>query len=497
ASLMSNASQHRKKHTKPYPCETCGESFGLRTDMRRHVQARHRLGQKMHPCSIDGCGFKATRKDNIRQHLRKSHKNIPLAPAKPPGKRRRITRAQAPLSEEAKPFDVSSTLMQAASMGNVPLAEMMMKHGAQLSIQAADGSTALHCAVKANKTHMTQFLLEAGAPLETRNGKNATPLHEAIEESNQDAFNMLLERGAVVSEVELEKVIKKGDLTLFRAMIVHLGEHWINKWGQVMLAVAEGKVEIMEILLNHPDIEVNNLDRWGFTALHIAAANGRIELVKTLLQHTKIMADAHGNNHRGIEPTPLHISAQRGHVEVVKVLMGRFDVMVNRTNRQGRTPLLIAIRSGKSDVVDYMLRSAEIDVTIQDHKRKTMLTVAIERGHIDMVVRFLLEYNNELGIWKSDDMVLVSNKDSTDEEIWDMLLNAHIPLFNGTDRKIELLLHAVAKHGNIPMLSCLLQSDQIDINLRSRTGWTALHLSARKGHTECVELLLQDRRVNV
>lgn len=48
-----------------------------------------------------------------------------------------------------------------------------------------------------------------------------------------------------------------------------------------------------------------------------------------------------------------------------------------------------------------------------------------------------------------------------------------------------------AREGEQEKLRDLLSSEKIDINTKDQYGWTALHFSAREGHLDCVQLLVE------
>ena len=63
------------------------------------------------------------------------------------------------------------TLMQAASAGNVGFVQAILQSGVDISMQADDGSTALHCAAKADLTDLIYLLIESGARSDIVNSK--------------------------------------------------------------------------------------------------------------------------------------------------------------------------------------------------------------------------------------------------------------------------------------------------------------------------------------
>jgi len=156
------------------------KGFALRSDLTRHVQARHRLGVARYPCIVASCAFRASRKDNIRQHVRKTHPQMfaGLGKAKPGrrrGKPHGLSTSISPgtLGDDQRDLSIASTctLMQAASAGNLGLIQAILQSGVGISMQADDGSTALHCAAKADQTDMINLLIESGAKSDITNSK--------------------------------------------------------------------------------------------------------------------------------------------------------------------------------------------------------------------------------------------------------------------------------------------------------------------------------------
>jgi len=148
------------------------KDFALRSDLTRHVQARHRLGVARYPCIVASCAFRASRKDNIRQHVRKTHPQMfaGLGKAKPGRRRAKLHGLSTSiplgtLGDDERDLSIASTctLMQAASAGNLGLVQAILQSGVDISKQADDGSTALHCAAKADHTDMVYLLTESGA----------------------------------------------------------------------------------------------------------------------------------------------------------------------------------------------------------------------------------------------------------------------------------------------------------------------------------------------
>lgn len=74
----SKLSRHLKSHTKvkDFHCGQCDASYSHATHLYRHQEIVH-LGLKLF-CEIPGCSTTFVRRDNYRNHLKKSHKNLAM-----------------------------------------------------------------------------------------------------------------------------------------------------------------------------------------------------------------------------------------------------------------------------------------------------------------------------------------------------------------------------------------------------------------------------------
>uniref|UniRef100_A0A6U4U7T2 Uncharacterized protein n=1 Tax=Neobodo designis TaxID=312471 RepID=A0A6U4U7T2_NEODS len=90
---------------------------------------------------------------------------------------------------------------------------------------------------------------------------------------------------------------------------------------------------------------VTYADRFGYTALHVAATHGHFAVCRILLDHG---ADVNARTDAGV--TPLHCAAQYGHLRVVQLLVERGADSAAYTDRY-ELPLGLAREAFASDVV--------------------------------------------------------------------------------------------------------------------------------------------------
>src|SRR5437773_7316322 len=89
-------------------------------------------------------------------------------------------------------------LMEAASYGEVPLANFLLLHGEAVDAADMDGLQAIHWAAREGETSMMSFLLLHGARIDAKDRDDWQPLHYAARNHQDDGstVRLLLERGA-------------------------------------------------------------------------------------------------------------------------------------------------------------------------------------------------------------------------------------------------------------------------------------------------------------
>lgn len=89
-----------------------------------------------------------------------------------------------------------SCLHFCAQRNYLDLATLLIENGANLAQGDADGWTALHMAAARDNVEMARLLLANGADVNARAARGGTPLHEAAASAGRDVLSLLLERGA-------------------------------------------------------------------------------------------------------------------------------------------------------------------------------------------------------------------------------------------------------------------------------------------------------------
>jgi ankyrin repeat protein len=119
-------------------------------------------------------------------------------------------------------------------------------------------------------------------------------------------------------------------------------------------AARDGNLQRLRVVLTPNN--VNNRDRNGWTALHIAAEYGFADCVKYCVE-----MHANVNAHENVGSTPLHVASLNDNVEVVRLLLD-MGAIVDVTTNYGWTSLYCAIHDDHRDIAKVLNdRSASVN----------------------------------------------------------------------------------------------------------------------------------------
>jgi ankyrin repeat protein len=206
-----------------------------------------------------------------------------------------------------------------------------------------------------------------------------------------------------------------------------------------------------------------------------AVCRGDLERVKTLLKDHPWLVSI--DNIRG--PTPLLLAVKCGERNVVELLIANnADVKAKTIN--GWTPLHLAAQKGRSDMAELLLNKGAI-IDAKDSLGLTPLHWAAAQGHKDVAV------------------LLLANKAEVNAKDAYGYTPLHWAAEAGCKDVSELLLGKGAEinaksngKGRMPFGIASVNDDYAVVqSLRVMNGGFApLHLAAREGHADLVELLL-------
>ncbi len=198
------------------------------------------------------------------------------------------------------------------------------------------------------------------------------------------------------------------------------------------------------------NVDVNERQGSGATALHWAVHRGDFEMVNLLIEAG---ADVSAVNDIGV--MPLSLACENGSASMVEVLL-KAGADSNAVLRTGETALMRAAFVGDLGTVDTLLAHGA-DVNAKEPVREqTALMWALDRNRED-VVRRLVEKGADIGAT--------------------------------TTLGFTPLLFAT-RHNNVEAATLFLDAGS-DVNTTSKDNLSALHLAVKRGHLEVAKLLLE------
>ncbi len=194
--------------------------------------------------------------------------------------------------------------------------------------------------------------------------------------SNNDKSVMPKTTSGLLAEIAFSKGAE-GLRSLLAASNININEKDDNGVTALMYAASNADAKTVDILLSAgANIEAKDAN-WQ-TALFYATSNGNIETAKTLIEKG---LDVNSRN-IGLE-TPLIKAAFEGHVETVKFLIS-LGAKINDTNIDMQTALMAAAYNGRVETVRALL-SLGADRDMKDNKGLTALDFAREANRREVV----------------------------------------------------------------------------------------------------------------
>ena len=293
-----------------------------------------------------------------------------------------------------RPAMAADPLVQAAARGDFAAVRDLVRRGGDVNASDADGTTALHWAVRADELDTADALLRAGATVSAATRLGVTPLYLAAEGGNAAMVRRLLDAGADAKARDAS-----GDTALMAAVRARSRE-------AVAVLVDRGA----EVEATDPQI--------GLTALMWAVRENNAEIAKLLVAHGASTAartrasekpvvrppGAGGGSHgvgivrSGVPPqgeqppipggmTPLLFAARDGCLEAAKVLIDA-GADLNAADPNGITPLLMALTNGEIAIAQLLIDRGA-DPNAVDWYGRTPLWAAAEIRNRDLNSRTL------------------------------------------------------------------------------------------------------------
>lgn len=314
-------------------------------------------------------------------------------------------------------LSLTDNIHELAQQGNLDGVKALIEKDPKLvDAKDQDGRTPLHWACRGVHLDMVKYLVEKGADVNAEDNNKVVPLHSLATRNSAEAMEILIAKGANVDAASYGgntalHYAGMNDAADAAAVLVKKGADLEIKEGYgrtplILCARERGGPKTIKVLLEG-GADVNAYDKFGSTALELAAWRGKKEVIDLLLDagvkipskgphvfHVFTQAASQGLSRlfgeiikAGVDPTftlgsggtLLHEAAAGGSAEIIAILIDK-GLDINLKDNYGWTPLHYAARDGRLQAVEGLIaKGADIDArTIMG---QSPLNVAEERKY--------------------------------------------------------------------------------------------------------------------
>ena len=438
-----------------------------------------------------------------------------------------------------------SALHAAAFRDDSTTAEVLLQHGVGGKMKESSYSTVLQVAVSRNARKVVRVFLD-GETCDERTrlellseegrGDYGSPLGAAAAKGHEDMARLLLPYCINVYSKDhfgrtplfwaaangREPVVRLLTEQKYRGVAANPNSEDKYGWSPLAVAIMRGH----ESVVPHLARATESRAEWCMdqSPLMLAAEAGHIKIVQLLLDRRNV--DADDDNSVGL--TALQCAAMRGHAEVVRLLLSRPEVDINRVSFGGRDSLLYAFLARHKEVIHVLLE--RMDLRCPDLVKERLLMRAAREDDV-LTLRLMFEtHGADPNCKNSDGMtpLFIAANEGHESAVQQLLERKDIdpnarygsttPLLrstrNGEKRVVALLLqhdridpNVQNSHEMTPLMYAsmsndaeivrlLLRHDKVNPNLQDKNGHTALLMAVEEGHEGIVRLLLDYDRID-
>ncbi|KAM5471779.1 hypothetical protein MauCBS54593_003184 [Microsporum audouinii] len=428
-------------------------------------------------------------------------------------------------------------LFHAAHYGHFAIIERLLNdRRIEPNSKDKDGKTPLSIAAENGHIKAVELLLAIkNIEVECLDTKLKSPLSLAAANGHSSVVRLLLNKEGVManstdylSRMPLSYAAGNGHDNVVRLLLASRKSRVnpVDKEGKSALhwAACHGHDKVVKLLLAFKEIELDGRDTKGITPLFSAALSGHHKVVELLGNEEGVDVNLKDE----LERTPLYCAIQAGHKKAVKALLNTKKVDINSKDDGGLTRLLREIKKRNGEMVKKLIDIEEVDLETKDNDGLSALAWAARTGSTSMVK--LLADTKKVDLNSKDangGTPLCWAAAAKSFNAVELLIKEYGVDINAGGTTGNPLMQA-AEHCHFPIMRLLLSREEVEVdvpdgedstallititnsdvspdavkavrmlldkganvNVKSKRGWTPLHVVAQSRNSTMLSLLL-------
>ncbi|KAG6974038.1 hypothetical protein JG688_00003251 [Phytophthora aleatoria] len=351
--------------------------------------------------------------------------------------------------------------------------------GADINVVNKEGFTALSVAAADGDTNIARYLAD-GCRAAVRDGKSA-PMR-AAENGRIEIVQYLVEK----CDADVDVKDNDGNTALMKAaengkleVVQYLDTRAMR---ELLDAALEGNLAAVQMRVGGAGATDKE------EVLRLAAAGGHLGVVQYLAKECDVDVNAARNDGE----TAVMMAASNGMMEVIRYLAIQCNVVVNVRNQGGDTALMKAVYNGKVEVVRCLVEECGVGVNAKSYDGETALMKAISTGAIEVVHYLAKLESTDINArnYDEDTALLIATKIGKLEVIRYLAEQCGADVNDANEKGFTALLVA-AQNGDINVVRYLADECDADVNRKTKGGSTALSIAAASGKIEVVQYLAE------
>ena len=266
-------------------------------------------------------------------------------------------------------------------------------------------------------------------------------------------------------------------------------------------AAQKGNLDMVKACI-YKGIDIDTKDTDGHTALHRASSNGRLNIVQYLVEHCHVNPEAKDQD----GTNALHYASKYGHLNIVQYLIETCHVDREMTDMYGSTALLLASQRDHLSLIQYLVETCHVNVEAKGNDGWRALHCASFNGFLD-VVQYFTEtclVNQESKDTHGSTALHLACQRGRLNIVQYLIVHGHVDR-EAQDNHGWTPLHYASSNGHLDIVKCLMEEYSVDEEAQDNNGKTAHELAKKFNNSEVIDYFqevqternkLQDRRID-